>query len=430
MQLPLKGLRVVDLTVIWAGPFATELLGDLGAEIIRVESLYHFQTNTRGFLCRPSKEQVEMMGQYGRAYPDLDPGERPWDRFAIFNAHGRNKLSASMDISRPGGRELFFRLIERSDILIENNAARVKRDLGITWDVLKNVNPRLIMLSMPGLGNSGPYVDYQGFGSNVDALAGLASLRGYTDSDPSTLSGIFYMDAASGPAAAFALLAALRLRNRTGEGQFIDMSQAENMLGHVGPAIMDYTLNGRVRGPLGNRDEYSIQGVYPCAGQDCWLAITITTDADWAAFCRVADRDDLSADPRYLDAMSRYQSHDQVDEVIRAWTEQIDHREAMEILQRAGVAAGALLDEPAALANPQLNARGFFHTMDHPQAGRHRYPGHLWRLAETEMPFRCAPCLGQDNEYVYKQVIGVSDEEYARLEAQGQIGDAYAPEVR
>jgi crotonobetainyl-CoA:carnitine CoA-transferase CaiB-like acyl-CoA transferase len=429
MKLPLKGVRVVDLTVIWAGPYATELLGDLGAEVVRIESLHHFQTNTRGFLCRPTREQVEMMGQYGRVYPELDPGERPWDRFAIFNAHGRNKLSASLDISKPRGKEIFLRLIARSDIFIENNAARVKRDMGITYDVLKEVNPRLIMLSMPGLGNDGPYVDYQGFGSNVDALSGMASLRGYRDADPSTLTGIFYMDAASGPAAAFALMAALRLRERTGRGQYIDMSQAENMLGHVGPAILDYTLNGRVRGPMGNRDDHAVQGVYPCRGEDRWLALTIATDAEWQAFCAVAGRPELAADPRFRDGPSRYRHHDDLDEAISAWTRDQDNLAAMEALQAARVPAGALLDEPAALADPQLAARGFFHWVDHPQAGRHRYPGHLWQFAATEMPFRRAPCLGEHNEYVYKEILGYSDAEYEELIALGQVGDAYVPEV-
>ena len=425
MELPLKGIRIVDLTVIWAGPFSTQMLGDLGAEVIRIESLRHFATNTRGMLPRPTKEQVESMGPYGRCYPDLDSGERPWDRFAIFNAHGRNKLSATMDLTTPRGKELFFRLIERSDAFIENNAAGVKQQLGITWDVLSEVNPRLIMLSMPGFGNSGPYIHYQGFGANADALTGFASLRGYRGDDPSTLTGIFYMDAASAPGAVFALIAALHLRERTGRGQFIDLAQAENMLPHIGGAIMDYTLNGRVRHSLGNRDGVAIQGVYPCAGEDRWIAITICDDADWARFCRAIGRPDLIEDARFADGLTRYQNHDAVDAIIAEWTRGQDQRAAMEILQQAGVAAGAVLDEPAILADPQLAARGFFHWIDHPQAGRHRYPGHLWQLSETPMPFRPAVCLGQDNEYVYREILGVSEAEYEELVREGQIGDSY-----
>ncbi|HEX2173989.1 MAG TPA: CoA transferase [Dehalococcoidia bacterium] len=429
MDLPLEGIRVVDLTVIWAGPYATELLGDLGAEVIRVESLRHFPTNTRGYWARPARDQVLGGGPFGRCYPDLEPGDRPWDRYAIFNAHGRNKLSATMDLTTPRGKEMFLRLIERSDIFIENNAAKVTSQLGITWDVLSAVNPRLIMLSMPGFGVHGPYADYQGFGANAEAVTGLASLRGYRGDDPSTLTGTFYMDAASAPGAIVALMAALLWRDRTGRGQFIELAQAEQMLPHIGGAIVDYTLNGRVRRSLGNRDPAVIQGVYQCAGEDKWVAITIC-DAAWAAFCRVIGRPELIEDDRFTDSLSRYRHHDEVDEIIVAWTRQRDQRTVMKALQAAGVAAGPVLDEPGILADPQLAAREFFHWIDHPQAGRHRYPGHVWQLGDRPLPFRPAPTLGQDNEYVYKQVLGVSDEEYAGLVADGQIGDSYAPEVR
>jgi crotonobetainyl-CoA:carnitine CoA-transferase CaiB-like acyl-CoA transferase len=201
------------------------------------------------------------------------------------------------------------------------------------------------------------------------------------------------------------------------------------MLAHVGPAIMDYTLNGRVRRPMGNRDEWAVQGVYPCAGEDRWIAITIATDTEWRRFCEVAGRPDLIADPRFRDAPSRYRHHDAADEAIAAWTRTQDPIAAMARLQEAAVPAGALLDEPTALADPQLNARGFFHPVDHPQAGRHRYPGHLWQYAATTMPFRRPPCLGEDNEYVYKELLGVSDTEYQELIALGQVGDTYAPEL-
>lgn len=430
MNLPLSGVRIIDLTVIWAGPFATQMLGDLGAEVIRVESTRHFATNTRGMLTRPTKEQVRSMGQYGRCYPDLDPGDRPWDRFAIFNVHGRNKLSATMDLTTPRGREIFFRLVERSDVLIENNAAGVKQQLGIAWADLEPVNPRLVYLSMPGFGNSGPYTHYQGFGSNADALTGFASLRGYRGDDPSTLSGIFYMDAASSPGAVFAIVAGLHRRTQTGKGQFIDLAQAENMLPHIGGAIMDYTLNGRVRASLGNRDETAVQGVYPCRGDDRWIAITIRGDAEWTRFCAVIDRPELTDDERFADGLARYRNHDAIDDIIALWTRERDQRAAFDALQGAGIAAGPVLDEPGLLADPHLTERGFFHWIDHPAAGRHRHPGHLWQLSDADMPFRPAPTLGQDNEYVYREILGYSDEEIATFVAEGQIGDSYAPHLR
>lgn len=430
MDLPLEGIRVVDLTLIWAGPFTTEMLGDLGAEVIRVESLRHLATNTRGMLARPTREQVLAMGQYGRCYPDLDPGERPWDRYALFNAHGRNKLSATMDLTTPRGKEMFLRLIARSDVFVENNAAKVKQTLGITWEALSAVNPRLIMLSMPGFGNDGPYVDYQGFGANAEAVTGLASLRGYRGDDPSTLTGTFYMDAASGPGGVFAITAALLQRERTGLGQFIDLAQAEQMLPHIGGAIMDYTLNGRVPQTLGNRDPVAIQGVYPCTGEDKWIAITVRDDLAWAGLCRVVGQPELIEDDRFADGLARYQNHDAIDEIVATWTRGQDQRAAMGALQEAGVAAGPVLDEPGLLADPQLAARGFFHWVDHPAAGRHRHPGHLWQIDGAPGPFGCPPTLGRDNEYVYKEILGVSEPEYADLVAEGQIGDAYAPEVR
>ena len=231
-QLPREGIRVLDMTQVWAGPFTTTLLGDLGADIIRVEDSVDYAVS-RGALARPSKELLDSLG-WMCAFPDDEPGERPWNRGAFFNIHARNKRSATVDLRRAEGVELFLRLIEKVDVMVENNSTGVIDKLGIGWDVLHRRNPRLILLRMPALGLSGPLSSIVGFGANFEAMCGLTSLRGYPDADPSCNRPVYYMDAASGTAGAVAALAAIRRRQRTGVGELVEVAQGENMLNLIG----------------------------------------------------------------------------------------------------------------------------------------------------------------------------------------------------
>jgi len=444
-RLPLEGIRVVDITVIWAGPYASMLLADWGAEVIRVESRQHWQVYTRAHMAKLSERFIfETCAPYGYgAYcrQGYDPNKGGINRWCLFNAHARNKLSMTADLTRPEGLDIFKRLIRVSDILIESNPPLVKERLGIKYDVLREVKPDLIMLSMPGFGQYGPYKDYKALGAHQEGFLGHTYVRGYPDMDIGTNTTVYHTDEAGGAHAAAALLMALHYRNRTGRGQFIDLAQAEATMPQLGEAFMDYTMNRRVTERTGNRDIHSaVQGCYLCQGaepgidtppgEDKWINITIFNDEQWAGLCSVMGRPELTTDEHFSDQVARLQNHDEIDRLITGWTRQHDNYALMYQLQREGVPAGPVLDDRSASEDPHLKERGFFEPLTHAECGTHVYPGLSWHLSKTPNHLRLPPCMfGEHNEYVYKQVIGVSDEEYARLEAEGHIGTNFVPEV-
>jgi len=431
-KLPLEGIRVVTVTVVWAGPFAASLLADWGAEVIRVESLHHFTILTRGApMIRPPKELVQLKKYWVTAYPDWDPGEKPWNRFPVFQAHGRNKLSCTMDLRKPKGLELFKRLVAKCDIVIENNPPETMEKLGITYNALKEVKPDLIMVSMPGYGCTGPYRNFRALGANLDEATGHTWLRHYRDMDPSSASLILFSDATAGAHAAFAVLAALRYRKRTGKGQFIDLAQAETLIPYLADPIMDYTMNHRVQNALGNRHPtMAPHGCYRCRGEDRWVAIAVNSQEEWQALCGIMEQPDLEKDERFADSSSRLRHQDALDKIIEEWTSQFDHTEVMHRLQAAGVAAGAVLDDRDAYNDPHLQAREFFQDLTHPDVGTHSYPGLMWKASKTPNRIRTPPVrLGEHNEYVYKEILGISDEEYEQLVQEKHIGTEPVPEA-
>ncbi|MEM7272331.1 MAG: CoA transferase [Actinomycetota bacterium] len=421
-HLPLDGIRILDLTVIWAGPYATCLLGDLGAEVIRVDNPWIFPTATRGALPRPPKDYVADAGGIMGGYPDADPGERPWNRVALFNAHARNKRSITLDLRTEAGREAFLRLAEQCDIMIENNAVDLVDKLGIGWDELRERNPRLIMIRMPSVGLAGPYRDYVGFGVNFEGLCGLTAIRGYLDGDLTELDTVFHMDAASGSAGALAALLALRRRERTGEGELVELAQSENMLNHIGELLIDADRTGRVHQPLGNRHAtHAPQGCYRCAGDDAWAVISITGDDAWRRFAVAAGSPSWAEDPRFATVAGRRAAHDELDQLIEGWTATLTPDEVFQRCQAEGVAAAPVLDELSALADPHLAARGMFRPNGSDETGSHPYPAHLWRWDGPDMAWGPLPVLGGDNEAVLKGIAGLTDEEYTDLDEGGHL---------
>jgi crotonobetainyl-CoA:carnitine CoA-transferase CaiB-like acyl-CoA transferase len=430
----LEGIRVVDITVIYAGPFATMNLADWGAEVIRVESLKHFQVLTRGGIAHPPQDIVSNPTRTGglATYCGRDVSFRPWNRWTLFNAHARNKLGCTMDLTRPEGKELFKRLIAMSDVFLESNAPHVVENFGLTYDVLKEVNPKLIMLSMPGFGSSGPYKYYRALGVHQEGFIGHTYLRGYPDSDPSTTSTLYHADEASGASAALAVLMALHYRNRTGKGQYIDMSQAEATMPHLGEAIMDYSMNRCVQSSVGNRLPGAAPcGCYRCQGEDRWINITVTSDEEWQGLCRVMGNPEWTRDERFTDSLSRDRNQDDMDTLIEEWTGQNNHYDLMFRLQKEGVPAGPVIFEDDAYTDPHLKERNFFQEVTHQECGTHMYPTFGFRMSRTPNSIRRPPVrLGEHNEYVYKELLKVSDEEYHQLEEEGHIGMDYAPEIR
>jgi crotonobetainyl-CoA:carnitine CoA-transferase CaiB-like acyl-CoA transferase len=433
--LPLEGIRVVDITVVWSGPYATQILADWGAEVIRVESCQHWMVHTRGTQARPSQATINRKSglPWIRGYPEWKAHPRSWNRFPWFNTHARNKLSMTVDLTRSEGLELFKKLIHKTDIFIENNAPGTLEKVGISYAVLQEEKPDLIMIRMPGYGSSGPYRNYRAFGSHMEHTCGHSQIRGYRDLPPSSLTTSFHCDAVSGGTAAFAAVMALCRRNRTGEGQCLEIPQVESMIPQLGQSIMDYTMNGRVQQTVGNWDPSlttAPHNCYRCSGEDRWINITVTSEEEWQVLCRVMGHPAWTGEARFANAAARVENQEALDRFMEEWTADQENMALMHTLQDAGVPAGAVFNAADAYKDPQLRERGFFQPLTQEDCGTHWYHGLPWKASKTPNSLRRPPCrLGEHNEYVYKQVIGVTDEEYARLEQEGHIGMDFIPQI-
>jgi crotonobetainyl-CoA:carnitine CoA-transferase CaiB-like acyl-CoA transferase len=419
---PLAGLRVLDLTVALAGAFTTMLLADLGADVIKVDSLQHYSTPSRGPR-RPAEAPAAVFEAMRRDYAEGDPGPDPWNRISWFNAHARNKRDITMDLTRERGRELFLRLVEQSDGFVENNPPGVLEKLGIGPDVLLARNPRLIVVRMPPLGLSGPDHRTTGFGWHFEDLAGVLRVQGYPDG-PEV--GSILMDGTSGPAGANAFLLALLRRHRTGEGGVVEVAQVENLVNHLGDLTLGAAMTGATPPRWGNRDgEFVPQGVYRAAGDDEWLALSVRSDQEWVALVTVVGDERLGR-PDWATVEGRRRDHDEIDAVLTGWSRTRAPMDAAAALQNAGIPAGPVLDEAAALSDPHLHERGFFVLLEHPSAGTHFHPGTNMRLGGTPLGVRrAAPTLGQDNDDVYRGLLGLGDAEIAELVADGHIGTGF-----
>ena len=414
MPLPLAGVRGLEMAEIWAGPFCGSLLGDLGAEVIKVESI---QRLARGQIRPP---------QGSSGYPDGDPGERPWNRSANFNALNRNKNSITLDLTTPRGADVFKELVSVSDVVFSNYALGVVTDtFSLGYEVLRQIKPDIIMLLMPGFGNTGPYRRYRSMGMTIDALSGHSSLRGYPDLDLSSLSLVHHPDAVGGVTAAFAICAALHYRARTGKGQFIDMSQAEAFIPHMGEAFLEYGMTGQLRERRGNRHPaMSPHGVYSCLGEDRWVTVAVRDEDEWRAFCEVMGTSSIAGDERFSTLEARLRNQDELDSLISQWTSHRDRYDVTRRLQARGIPSGPVLDCcEDAYDDPHLQERGYFQEITHPDAGVHLLSGPMWKLSEAGEPrHEPAPCFGEHNPYILREVLGLTDTAYRELEEEEVIG--------
>jgi crotonobetainyl-CoA:carnitine CoA-transferase CaiB-like acyl-CoA transferase len=378
-----------------------------------------------------NREAVQASPIQRRSYPDGDPGRRSWNRSAGFNAHARNKMCITADLRKPEGMEILRKLVAASDVFIENHATDYMDRKGINYDWLKGIKPNIIMIRMPGFGTTGPYAYWRTFGSTSESQSGRSFLSGYQDMDGSHIPWVFPADASAGAAGALAVLTALYYRNRTGKGQLIDAAMAENMLTFVGVPYLEYTLNGRVPQNPGNRHPWAApHGCYRAKGEDRWVNITVTTEEEWQGLCTALGNPAWAQEERFADPAQRWENQDDLDKLVEAWTQERDPFEIFHLLQAHGVPAGPVMRPSDTLADPHLKERGYFEEVFHPEAGTHRHPGMFFKFSETPLHIRRhAPRLGEDNEYVYKQILGYSDKEYARLEREGHIGMDYAPQV-
>jgi crotonobetainyl-CoA:carnitine CoA-transferase CaiB-like acyl-CoA transferase len=439
--LPLEGIVVVDMTAAWAGPFATQLLGDLGATVVRVDNPNIFPTNTRGALPRPAPELLPLLGPIFGGYPDLDPGERPWNRCAIYLGHARGKQCVTLDPRTALGRATLHRLVARADVLVENNAVDLMDTLGIGWPAVHEINPRLVCVRLPSAGLDGPYRHFLGFGTNMEALFGLTAIRGYPDADFSENDSVFHMDAATGGAAAFATLAALRRRERTGVGELVEVAQSENMLNHIGEVLVELSRGATDELRLGNRHAWRApQGVYRCrdapegagragevgsGGLDRWVAISVGDDDEWAGLRAAMGEPAWATDARYATADGRREHHDAIDEGVAAWSSTLTHVDAALRCQAHGVPAAPVQTESEQRTDPHLRARGLIRENHGADIGTHEFCGHAWRWDGPPLAWGPLAKVGEHNERVFRGLLGLDDATWAALVAEGHISDGY-----
>jgi crotonobetainyl-CoA:carnitine CoA-transferase CaiB-like acyl-CoA transferase len=390
----LDGVTVLDFTWIVAGPVATRILADQGARVIKVER-------------RDS----------------LDFGTR---RGGFTGNLNRGKESVVIAMERPEGLALARRLVATADVVIDNFSARVMRNWGLDYAGLAAIRPDIIAVSMSGFGLTGPHRDYVSYGPTLQALSGFTLLMREEDGEPAGW-GYSYADMAAGAVAALAALTALHHRHRTGEGQLIDLAQFENTCALMGPALLDFTANGRPARPFGNRSQErpgAPYGVYPCRGDDRWCAITVFDDAEWRRLAAALGHPPWTAEPRFASLASRRAHVAALDQHLSAWTRAHDAHEVMNTLQGAGVAAGVVADA-VDLCNrdPQLAARDYWAKLATPEGDAVVVDGVPFGLSLTPGYVTApGPLLGEDTERVLAEMFAIAPDEIARLRAAGVIG--------
>jgi crotonobetainyl-CoA:carnitine CoA-transferase CaiB-like acyl-CoA transferase len=392
-ELPLSGVGILDLFWVLAGPTATRMLADYGATVVRVESMRRLDTL-----------RVSPPWQFGAPHPEGAAG---------FQSANANKLGITIDLAREEGRQIVLDLVRWADVVTESFAPGVMESWGLSWERLQQLKPDLIMISSCIMGQTGPWRDYAGFGRLAVSVSGFQELGSWPGRPPSGPFGA-YTDAIASRYNAVAILAALEHRRRTGEGQYIDLSQTEAALHFLTPAFLDWTLNGRAQGAAGNDDgELFPHGVFPAAGEDRWVAIAVRNDQDWRALCDAMDR---------LDLLERRDEREEVEAGIAAWTRERDAGEIESTLQACGVPTHVALDTPGLSSDPQLRHRGHFIEIASDIFQSTTVESSRLRLSRTpaRRPER-ALSMGRDNRYVLETILGYPPERIAELAARGVL---------
>jgi benzylsuccinate CoA-transferase BbsF subunit len=397
---PLAGIRVADFTWVWAGPFCTLQLAHLGAEVIRIETAV-----------RPCVT---------RQIPPWADGQFGVNRGGYFNQYNQGKLSLALDLKHPRAVEIAKELVAKSDIVCENFSAGVMDRLGLGYRELQTVKPDIIMIAMSGYGATGPEREFVSYGPAQVPLSGMSSLTGYAGWPPMHV-GISYGDPTAGLHGAFAVLAALLYRARTGKGQYIDLSQQETTIAVLPDGMMEYVMNGTQPPRNGNRDPaMAPHGVFRCAGEQRWVSIAVRDDAEWARFAQVIGCPELATDARYHTLAARKANEDQLEALVSAWTCGRSAEDVTRTLQDAGIPAFTSFASADIAADSHLNDRGFFVRLNHPEVGVRQHIGIPWQMTGTPCAVRRpAPCLGEQSDYVMAEVLNYPPDAISRLKDDG-----------
>jgi benzylsuccinate CoA-transferase BbsF subunit len=390
----LKGLRILDFTWILAGPYATRILADFGAEVIKIQS----QKTSRG-------AESNLTG--------------------YFNAWNRNKRSITLNMSHPEAKEIILKLTEKSDVVIDNFSPRVMANWGLNYEKLKEIKSSLIMVSLSTMGQTGPWKDFVGFGPTLQALSGFTYLTSFDKNSPLGV-GYAYADTIVGLYAALAILSALGYRDRTGHGQYIDLSEYEAMCTLIGPALMDVSMNKIEVLPQGNCPDYILaapHGCYKCLGTDRWCVIAVFEEGEWEALCRVMGDPSWTKEEKFSSLLKRKENSKKLDGFVEQWTARHTPEKVVQLLQEAGVSAGVVQNGEDLAKDPQLMAREFFIKLDHPVLGRtHADTTPIKFKDHPKARWKAAPLLGEDNRYVYMELLGFAEEEFSSYVEKGIIG--------
>ncbi|MCL4683172.1 CoA transferase [Myxococcota bacterium] len=395
--LPLEGLRVANFGWVWAGPVVGQTLGFLGADVVKIES----------------RTRIDLT----RTLPPFGGGIRDPDRSLSNHACWAGNGSVTLDLKQPEAQALARRLVARCDVVIENFGPGVMEQLQLGWDELRAVRPDLVMFSMPAAGLDGPLKDIRTYGLSLTSTTGLDSLTGYVDGPPIPVENAF-SDPYNGILGAYAILVALAHRDRTGAGQHIDYSQQEAVMQMIGPAYMDYVLNGRVAGPLGNRHPLAAgapHGVFPCAGDDRWISIAVLQDEEWRGLVRAMGDPEWACANDLATAAARVQRSDEIHERLAAWTREQDAGALTARLQQHGVAAAPVLSVADLLSDPHWRARKTFIEVVHPLGFPETIYGAYVKTSRSHVDVQPGPRMGQDNERVLRDLLGLGADEYQRL---------------
>lgn len=386
----LSAIRVTDFTTNLAGPYATRFLSMLGAEVIRIE--------------------------HGKR---LDVLRRRSE--SDFNATNPGKMSVTIDLKSIKGLELGKKLIKRSDAVVESFRPGVMDQLGLGYDAIQAVQPDIVMVSLSGFGATGPEKNFASWASIFAAMSGVSYITGYPDSIPTEFRGTF--DTRAGQMVALAVMVGLIHRQRSGKGQHIDVSAVESLICAIGEVVLEYTMNGRVRERMGNRDPaMAPHNCYRCKGEDSWVSIAVGNDEEWKALCTAMGKPELIYEERFISILPRWHNQDVLDEIIHAWTSTLTDYEVMEILQKVKVAAFPVLSAPEIFRDPHLRHRKFIHEVDHPQIGKRLVFGSPWHISD-DPPYIPKPgsMVGEHNDYVFHHLLGLSDKEILRLKEEKVI---------
>ena len=395
---PLDGIRILDFTQVWAGPFGTQILAHLGAEVIRIETTARTPCITR--MIPP--------------FLDSQPGP---GRAGYYNQYNQGKKSILLNLRNPKAVDLGYQLLRHCDVVTDNFAAGVIQKLGFGYEKVRSIKPDIVQISMSGYGQTGPFRGYLGYGPPASAFSGLFGATGYRGLGPAEI-GVSYPDPNAGLLGVYAVMAALTHRDLTGEGQYIDQSQAEAVLANMAEGLLEWDMNHREPERVGNHDRcMAPHETYKAKGDDeKWVSIAVGSDVEWQALCNAMGKPSLASDPRFATAEQRKANEAELDEAITAWTRERDRWEITELLQRAGVAAFPSMSNKDLAEDPHLAARGYLVQLEHPVVGKRVHAGIPWKMSETPCAVRhAAPLAGADTDEVLRTLLGLSADEIEEL---------------